>query len=49
MRGLSKEPPKRYADVVEFAREFCQATASPGQAEKHGFTAKLASIFRRKD
>jgi len=49
MRGLSKEPPKRYADVVEFAREFCQATASPGQTEKQGFTAKLASIFRRKE
>jgi serine/threonine-protein kinase len=49
MRGLSKEPPKRYADVVEFAREFCQAAAAPGHAEKQGFTAKLASIFRRKD
>jgi serine/threonine protein kinase len=49
MRGLSKEPPKRYTDVVEFAREFCQATAAPGQTEKQGFTAKLASIFRRKE
>ena len=49
MRGLSKEPPKRYADVVEFAHEFCQATSAPGQSEKQGFTAKLASIFRRKE
>lgn len=49
MRGLSKEPAKRYADVVEFAREFCQAVSAPGQAEKLGFTAKLASIFRRKE
>src|SRR6185369_16873497 len=46
MRGLSKDPTQRYTDVVEFAREFCQATASPGQTEKQGFTAKLASIFR---
>src|SRR5689334_4091712 len=31
MRGLSKEPPKRFADVVEFGNEFCAATSQPSE------------------
>lgn len=49
MRGLSKEPPKRYPDVVAFASEFCQAGNAPVAAEKQGLASKLASIFRKKD
>lgn len=49
MRGLSKEPSKRYADVVAFASEFCQAGTAPIAAEKQGFASKIASIFRKKD
>ena len=49
MRGLSKEPPKRYPDVVAFASEFCQAGTAPLAAEKQGLASKLASIFRKKD
>jgi serine/threonine-protein kinase len=49
MRGLSKEPAKRYPDVVAFAAEFCQAGTAPVAAEKHGLASKLASIFRKKD
>ena len=49
MRGLSKEPTKRYADVVAFASEFCEAGNAPAAKEKPGFASKLASIFRKKD
>jgi len=49
MRGLSKEPTKRYADVVAFASEFCEAGNTPAAKEKPGFASKLASIFRKKD
>ena len=48
MRALSKEPPKRYSDVIEFARDFCQAVSQPGGQEKQGLGAKLASMFRSK-
>ena len=49
MRGLSKEPAKRYADVIAFAREFCDAPTAPAEREKPGFGAKLASIFREEE
>jgi hypothetical protein len=49
MRGLSKEPAKRYADVVAVAPVFCQAGNAPAAKEKPGFASKLASIFRKKD
>ena len=48
MRALSKEPPKRYPDVVVFAAEFCRAADQPADKEKQGFGAKLASMFRPK-
>jgi serine/threonine-protein kinase len=49
MRALSKEPAKRYADVVAFAFEFCQAGSAPIAAERQGLASKLASMFRKKD
>lgn len=49
MRGLSKEPAKRYSDVVAFATDFCQAGTAPAAKEKAGLASKLASIFRKKD
>src|SRR3954471_18653546 len=48
MRGLSKEPAKRYSDVIAFASEFCDASQQPPEQEKSGIAAKLASIFRKK-
>jgi serine/threonine-protein kinase len=49
MRGLSKEPGKRYADVLTFAAEFCQAsTAQPDKAHE-GLVSRLTSMFRKKD
>ena len=48
MRGLSKEPSKRYADVIAFASDFCNASDAPVEQEKSGIAAKLASIFRKK-
>ena len=48
MRGLSKDPTKRYADVIEFATEFCGASQQPAEQEKSGFGAKFASMFRKK-
>jgi serine/threonine protein kinase len=48
MKGLSKEPAKRYTDVIAFAKEFCGAADAPVEQEKSGIAAKLASIFRKK-
>lgn len=48
MRGLSKEPSKRYADVIAFASEFCNASDAPVEQEKSGIAAKFASLFRKK-
>jgi len=47
MRALSKEPGKRYADVLQFASEFRDATMMPAEEEKSGFGSKLASLFGR--
>jgi serine/threonine-protein kinase len=49
MRGLSKEPTKRYADVVAFAADFCNAGSAPAAKEKQGLASKFASMFRKKD
>src|SRR5437764_9151677 len=44
MKGLSKEPAKRYPDLIAFATEFCGASEQPVEQEKAGIGAKLASI-----
>jgi len=49
MRGLSKEPTKRYSDVVAFATDFCNAGSAPAAKEKQGLASKFASMFRKKD
>ena len=49
MRGLSKDPAKRYPDVLALASEFCGATSAPAGDEKRGLASKLSSIFRKKD
>ena len=49
MRGLSKEPPKRYPDSVTFASELRDALLNPHEEpEDDGLLAKMKSIFRRK-
>jgi eukaryotic-like serine/threonine-protein kinase len=45
MRGLSKNPSQRYADVLAFAAEFRSAAASPTEDEKRGILSKLTSRF----
>src|SRR5205085_339403 len=48
MRGLSKEPAKRYPDVLAFAADFADAAARASEDDdKKGFGAKIASIFSR--
>jgi serine/threonine-protein kinase len=49
MRGLSKEPAKRYPDVLAYAADFCQASAAKSEPEQSGFVSKLTSMFRKKD
>ena len=48
MRALSKEPVKRYPDVIAFASEFSEVAARPGETEKQGLGSRLASMFRSK-
>ncbi len=47
MRGLSKDPTQRYADVLAFAAEFKNAAANPGEEEKRGLLSKLTARFRK--
>jgi serine/threonine-protein kinase len=49
MRGLSKDPSKRYADVLAYASEFCEATSTPPAREQPGLVSKFTSMFRKKD
>jgi len=49
MRALSKEPAKRFPDVIAFAAEFCRASTAPAPEEKHGLVSKFTSMFRKKD
>ena len=49
MRGLSKEPAKRYPDTVTFASDLRDALLDPHEEpEDDGLLAKMKSIFRRK-
>ncbi len=49
MRGLSKDPSKRYSDVLALASEFCAATAAAPDDEKRGLASRFAAMFRKKD
>jgi serine/threonine protein kinase len=48
MRGLSKEPGKRYSDVVSFATELRTALFAPPVPQDPSFMAKMKSIFKSK-
>jgi serine/threonine-protein kinase len=47
MRGLLKDPSKRYANVVEFATALREAVGQPAEEEKAGLFGKLKSMFGR--
>jgi serine/threonine protein kinase len=47
MRGLTKDPTKRYASVVEFAHALKEAVGAPQEEEKAGLFGKLKSMFGR--
>ncbi|HXD48151.1 MAG TPA: serine/threonine-protein kinase [Gemmatimonadaceae bacterium] len=49
MRGLSKDPVKRFDDVLTLASEFCNAASAPADDEKRGLASRFASMFRKKD
>ncbi len=48
MRGLERDPSKRYVDVVAFAAALCEAIDQPAAAEPSGFVARLKSVFGKK-
>ena len=47
MRALSKEPGKRYPDVIAFAADFRDAINKPSEDDRPGLGAKIASLFGR--
>jgi serine/threonine protein kinase len=47
MRGLSKDPAKRYADAVEFGGALRDAVDQPGAEEKSGLFGKIKQMFGR--
>jgi eukaryotic-like serine/threonine-protein kinase len=47
MRGLSKEPAKRYADVLDYAAAFSAATQKSDDEAASGMWSKFASRFRK--
>jgi serine/threonine protein kinase len=47
MRGLAKDPAKRYANAVEFANALREAVDQPGPEEKSGLFGKIRQMFGR--
>jgi serine/threonine-protein kinase len=47
MRGLAKDPLKRYVSAVEFAAELKNAVGQPVAEERSGFFGKLKGMFGR--
>jgi hypothetical protein len=47
MRGLAKEPAKRYTSAVEFAATLRDAVGQPAEEEKSGLFAKLKHMLGR--
>ena len=47
MKGLAKEPPKRYASVVEFAAALKEAVGQPGAEESSGLFGRFKKMFGR--
>lgn len=48
MRGLERDPAKRYPDVVAFASALADAISQPPTAESAGLMARLKSVFNKK-
>ena len=47
MRGLSKEPERRYPDVLSFARELQTAVSADEPEKSSGLFSKMKSLFQR--
>ena len=47
MKGLAKDPAKRYADAVEFAAALKESIGQPEEVEKTGLFGKLKQMFGR--
>jgi len=47
MRGLAKDPTKRFPTAVEFARALKEAVGQPPEEERSGLFGKLKSMFGR--
>lgn len=47
MRGLAKDPQKRYANAVEFAAALAEAIGQPEELERPGLFGKLKQMFGR--
>ena len=49
MRGLSKDPAKRYPDTLAFASEFTRALTQPADADaEDGLLARMKSLFKKR-
>ena len=49
MRALSKEPARRYPDVLTFASELRDALLAEPEPEEEGLVDRVKSLFRKKD
>ena len=49
MRGLAKDPGKRYPSTVEFASALKEAVTQPPEEERSGLFGKLKHMFGRED
>jgi serine/threonine-protein kinase len=47
MKGLSKDPTKRYPDVLAFAADFREAAQKPDDQHQEGLLSKLGGFFSR--
>jgi len=47
MRGLTKDPSKRFGNAVEFAAALCGAIGQPVEGERSGFLGRLKQMFAR--
>ena len=47
MKGLAKDPAKRYGNVVEFAAALREAVAQPSTEERSGLFGKIKQMFGR--
>jgi serine/threonine-protein kinase len=47
MRGLAKDPARRFSNAVEFAKALCDAIEEPVEGEPSGFFGRLKQMFGR--